>query len=220
MIGAVLWDLDGTLVDSEDYHWRAWRETMAAEGVSITTADFRASFGQRNDSVIPLWLGNDVHPEEIQRIGQAKEEYYRCIVQSERLTALPGAKEWLHRLEREGWRQAIASSAPRRNIEVVLEVLGLARFFRVIVSAEDVQRGKPDPQVFILAATQLGVLPTQCVVVEDSVAGIVAAKQANMRSIGVGRVGASLGADLTVVQLSDLPSDVFATILDRRSRRA
>ena len=72
MIGAVLWDMDGTLVDSEEYHWQAWREAMAAEGVSITRAQFLATFGQRNDAIIPKWLGVEATPEPVTRVGDAK----------------------------------------------------------------------------------------------------------------------------------------------------
>ena len=78
--GAVLWDLDGTLVDSEEYHWRAWQETMASEGVSVTQEQFLATFGQRNDSFVPQWLGSGATPERVRRIGEAKESCYRRLV--------------------------------------------------------------------------------------------------------------------------------------------
>ena len=216
--GAVLWDLDGTLVDSEEYHWRAWKETLDREGISITHADFLASFGQRNDAILGKWLGTNAGVERIERIGHAKENLYRGLVRSEGLSPLPGAAEWVERLHRQGWRQAIASSAPRLNVEAVLDALRLQGWFQAAVAAEDVQAGKPDPQVFLVAASRLGAEPQGCVVVEDARAGIEAARRAGIRSIGVGRHAQSLGADLAAARLSDLPSDAFASLL--KSRRA
>lgn len=212
MPAAVLWDLDGTLVDSEELHWEAWRETMAAEGVPISWEQFKATFGQRNDSFVPLWLGEGATPERVARIGDAKEECYRRLVRERGLTPAAGAQHWVRRLQREGWRQAIASSAPAENVAVMLEALGFADAFQAIVAAEDVTAGKPDPHVFLLAAERLGVPPSRCVVVEDAPAGIEAARRAGMRSIYVR--GAGTGADLAVTSLTELPDDAFRRLLD------
>lgn len=202
MKGAVLWDMDGTLVDSAGFHWQSWRETMAAEGVTITHEQFMETFGQRNDAIIPRWLGPDVSPTRIQAVGDAKEELYRKLVRQNGIQPLPGAAEWVKNLSREGWPQALASSAPRANVGVVLEVTGLASFFQAIVSAEDVTHGKPDPQVFLTAASRLGMPATRCIVVEDATAGIEAARRAGMRSI-----------DVRVRPLKDLPLDAFRSLL-------
>jgi beta-phosphoglucomutase len=213
MIGAVLWDLDGTLVDSEEYHWRAWRDTMAAEGVPITREQFLATFGQRNDSIVPQLLGSDLTAERVERIGEAKEVCYRQLVRERGLAPLPGAAEWVERLKEDGWLQAIASSGPRRNVEVVLEALRFTASFQAIVSAEDVEHGKPDPEVFLVAASRLGVEPSRCVVVEDAVAGIEAARRAGMRNIGLSRGGTPLAADVVVGSLAGLPAEAFGKLL-------
>src|SRR5262249_39419006 len=149
---AVLWDMDGTLIDSEEFHWISWRDTMAKEGIAISHEQFLASFGQRNDSIVPQWLGSTATPEDIERVANAKEELYRDLIRRNGISALPGVATWLRRLHDEGWLQAVASSAPRRNVEVVLEVLGAARYFQGFVSGEDVRKGKPDPEVYVLAA--------------------------------------------------------------------
>jgi beta-phosphoglucomutase len=206
---AVLWDLDGTVVDSEEFHWRAWQVTMAAQGVAITHGQFLATFGQRNDSVLPGWLGVPPGDPLVERIGAAKESLYRRMVESEGLSPLPGVREWVERLHREGWRQAIASSAPGRNVDVVLRTIGLASDFQAIVAAEDVTTGKPDPQVFLLAARRVGVEPPRCTVVEDAAAGVEAGKRAGMRTIAVGRNATRLGADIAVASLADLPPHAF-----------
>ena len=148
---SVLWDLDGTLVDSEQYHWIAWRDTMAAEGVTLTHPEFLKTFGLRNDSIVPQWIPAAT-PERIDKIARAKEQLYRRLVREGGLEPLPGARHWTERLALDGWLQAIASSAPRENVDVVLAVIGLASCFQAIISAEDVTLGKPNPQVFLAAA--------------------------------------------------------------------
>src|SRR5689334_21493943 len=110
---AVLWDLDGTLVDSAPEHWQSWHETFEARGIQITEAEFRKTFGQRNDAILTHLLGAKATPAVIREIGDAKELRYRELVGRGALTPLPGAAEWLQRLTKAGWRQAVASSAPR-----------------------------------------------------------------------------------------------------------
>lgn len=211
---AVLWDLDGTLVDSEEYHWLSWRDTMRGEGIELTYERFLASFGQRNDRILGAWLGADIDPERMRRIGDAKETQYRRLAEARGLQPLPGAREWLVALREAGWKQSIASSAPRENVEVMLRVLDLTQYLDAIVSAEDVTRGKPDPQVFLAAAAKLAVPPERCIVVEDAAAGVEGARRGGMKSIGVTKNG-TLDADVFVRSLADLPADAFEQLVRR-----
>lgn len=213
-VRAVLWDLDGTLIDSEEYHWQAWRDTMAAEGRPITHAEFLVTFGWRNDAILPKWLGERATPGEIERIGDAKEEQYRALVRAGGLSPLPGVAEWIERLHKEGWREAIATSAPRANLECVLEVLHLGCAFDALISAEDVVHGKPAPDVFLSAAAKAGADPKNCIVVEDADAGIEAGKRAGMRTIGISRNGKARAADVVVASLTELPENTFRHLLD------
>ena len=208
---AVLWDLDGTLVDSEEYHWLAWKQTMDAEGVAITYEDFVYTFGWRNDAILPRWLGERATPAEKIRIADAKEETYRALVRGGGLSALPGAAEWVSRLRDAGWKQSIASSAPRANVVAVLEAVGLQ--FDAIVGAEDVVHGKPAPDVFLAAAAKLGAEPANCVVVEDADAGVEAGRRAGARTIGISRGGKAQAADLVVESLTAIPDGAFDTLL-------
>ena len=210
--GAVLWDLDGTLADSREYHWRSWVRAMADEGLSVTEAQFLASFGQRNDAILSVWLGPGADPEQILRIGDAKEAFYRELVRTEGIEPLPGAADWVRRLHREGWGQAIASSAPRANVEVMHEALGFRGVIEVLVGAEDVRRGKPDPEVFLRAAELLDTPPRECVVVEDAEAGIEAARRGGMASIGVG-AGQVSAADIVSPSLASLQPDAFSRLI-------
>ncbi len=212
MTRAVLWDLDGTLVDSEDFHWKSWQHAMGLERRPVTFDQFKASFGQRNETILRSWLGPAATANDIDRVADAKEIEYRRLAAEHGLTPLPGAAEWLARLQAETWRQAIASSAPRLNVDVMLDVLDLRRYFDAVVSSEDVMVGKPDPQVFLVAASKLGVAAERCVVVEDAAAGIEAARRAGMHSIGVNQT-ATLPADVHVKSLRDLSPDAFSRLV-------
>jgi beta-phosphoglucomutase len=207
--------MDGTLVDSGELHWIAWRNTMANEGIVITREQFLSTFGQRNDSIIQSWLGSAATAQRIERIEQAKEERYRDLVQRVGITPEPGVAAWLGRLHKDGWQQAIASAAPRANIDAVLKALSANHIFRGIVSAEDVRRGKPDPEVYLLAASRVGVPAERCIVVEDARAGIAGARRAGMRSIGVSHDGKKLHGDLVVQSLELLEPDAFDRLLNQ-----
>lgn len=215
---AVLWDLDGTLADSREFHWRSWRDTMSSAGIDVTEDMFSKSFGQRNDAIIPVWMGDRATPELVRELGDAKEALYRTFIADAGLEPLPGAADWVRRLHELGWRQAIASSAPRANVELMARVIGLAEFMDALVGAEDVKNGKPAPDVFLAAAAAVGVSPDQCVVVEDAAAGVEAAHSGGMPCIGVGDSGTD-AADLRVRSLDLLPLDAFESAMATFRRR-
>ena len=211
---AVLWDMDGTLIDSEEFHWISWHDTLTKEGIPVTHGQFLSTFGTRNDSVLRQWLGNTATPEQMERIANAKEELYRDLIRRNGILPLPGVAHWVRRLHHEGWLQAVASAAPHANIVAVLEALSATHIFQGIVSAEDVHRGKPDPEVYATAAARVGVSPDRCIVVEDAAAGVKGARSAGMRSIGVNHNGAYLPADIVVKSLELLDPEAFDKLLE------
>jgi beta-phosphoglucomutase len=210
---AAIWDMDGTLIDSGEYHWLAWQAQMQLEQAPISYGQFIETFGQRNDTILRGWLGAELSDTEMARIGDAKEALYRQLLAEKGIELLPGNRAWLLRLREQGWRQAIASAAPRANIEAIIHALELDGLFEAVVAAEDVQRGKPDPQVFRLAAERLGVAPERAVVIEDAPAGVEGARRAGMRVIGVGPKHASLPADYAVASLEELAPDAFEQLV-------
>jgi len=217
-VGGVLWDLDGTLIDSAGHHWIAWRDTLAAFGRSVTPGDFTSSFGKRNDEILHELFGHGIEAEWIERVSEAKEQAYRRRLRAQGLELLPGALAWLERLRGSGWRQALASSAPRPNIDAVFESIApLGRYLDTVVSADEVGRGKPDPAIFLEAARRLSLPPGRCVVVEDAPAGLEGARRAGMRSIGVlSEHHPRLEADVVVPSLEALGADAFEVLLAGR----
>ena len=204
VVRAVLWDLDGVLVDSAPFHLRAWRELFASLGRGFGEADFRRTFGLRNDAILRDLLG-ELPPAEAERLAARKEELYRQAARGN-IAALPGALALLRSLRERGFRLGLVSSTPRANIDLILSSLGVSESFDVILGEEDVTRGKPDPEGLLLAAERLGVPPADCVVIEDAPAGVEAAKGGGMRCVGVyrGRPREALAkADLLVETLED-----------------
>ncbi|MFN3704616.1 MAG: HAD family hydrolase [Thermoflexales bacterium] len=207
---AVLWDMDGVLVDSAAYHFEAWRTALAElEGFHVSYEQFKQTFGQRNDTILRALFGPDYPDQSIARVGERKEQLYRALVRERGIQPLPGVRRWLERLRAGGWRQAVASAAPRANVEAILDALDLRPFFAAYTGAEDVTRGKPDPQVYLVAAARLGVVPSRAIVIEDAPAGLEGARRAGMKCIGVCSSHGDLVADVVVASLEALPDDAL-----------
>lgn len=211
---AVLWDMDGTLVDTAKLHFDAWVLACQALGREFTAEDFRLTFGRRNPEIYDYLFPGKPNPEASDRLGLEKELLYRAEAKRQGISLLPGVGELIQDLARSGAKQGIGSSAPRGNLDLILELTGIGPFMGAIVGQEDTSRGKPDPEVFLVGAQRLGLSPHQCVVVEDAVAGVQAAKAAGMKAVGVTFVGhhpaealKAAGADLLLEDLSQTSVD-------------
>ncbi len=181
---AIIWDMDGVIADTAPYHLKAWQEVFQKRGVAFTEEDFRRNFGQRNDTIIRNALGELTSQSEIDTIAREKERKFRKTVR-QNIKPLPGAIELIKSLAQHGFKLALASSAPIENIKLVTKGLGIDNCFHTIVSGSDVSEGKPSPQGFLLAAQRLGIEPGNCIVTEDAIAGITAAKRAGMKCLAV-----------------------------------
>lgn len=182
-IQAVIWDLDGVILDSADEHRRAWLRLAHEQGIPMTDADFWATFGKRNDDIFATLWGN-LTPEQVKILSDRKEMYFRELIR-ESAAPLPGAIELMRELHDSHFAQALASSTPIENINLIADVLGLKRYLSILISGETVARGKPAPDIFLKAASELHMNPAVCLVIEDAVAGVEAAHAAGMRCIAV-----------------------------------
>ena len=182
-ISAVIWDLDGVIIDSAEEHRQAWQRLAREEGVIFTDADFWATFGRRNDDILATQWGV-TSAEKAREMANRKEAHFRELIR-DTAAPLPGSLELMRSLHEAGFAQALASSTPAENIELIGDVLGLKRYLSVLVSGETVPRGKPAPDIFLKAAQELGKAPANSLVIEDAVAGVEAAHAAGMRVIAV-----------------------------------
>jgi beta-phosphoglucomutase len=204
---AVLWDVDGVIIDSAEQHRRAWRQLAEEQGLPYTDEAFWASFGMRNGDVIPRLYGVAGPPERIAALADRKEALYRELVAREG-KALPGARELIAALHTAGYRQALASSAPEANIVLIVRLLELTPLLEGTVSGETVAHGKPAPDIFLAAAAKVDVEPERCLVIEDAPAGVEAAHAGGMRCLAVRRAGVADAsglerADYTVMTLEE-----------------
>jgi HAD superfamily hydrolase (TIGR01509 family) len=217
----VIFDMDGVLVDSFGLHYESWRVTAERRGYELPVSRFRPVFGRTNRSIIPVVAGREVPPDEVAAWGREKETVYREIL-ARRFPAMPGADALLDALRADGARLAIGTSGPPENVDAVLANLPAARRVDAIVTGRDVRTGKPDPEVFLLAAGKLGLPPSACAVVEDSLAGLEAARRAGAAAIALvgtaDRATLAPQSDLVVDALNELtPARVRSLLAGRRA---
>jgi beta-phosphoglucomutase len=220
----VIWDMDGTLVDTAELHFAAWDAVCKENNRAFARADFAATFGRRNPEIVEYLFGNRFGADEVARLGDRKEVLYRAAA-AKGVDLLPGVRPLLEGLHRAGAKQAIGSSAPRANLDLILQLTGVAPLLDAVVSMEDTQRGKPDPQVFLMAAEKMRVPPSRCLVVEDAVAGVQAAKAGGMKCIAVRFVGhhpeamlREAGAEFVVKSLEEVTVAHVLGFLQSRDR--
>jgi beta-phosphoglucomutase len=182
---AAIFDMDGTLVDNMRYHSEAWVALSQRLGINATAERFEREFaGKKNEEILPILLGRPVPPEELTQLAEEKETHYRKLY-SPHLSLMRGAESFIARLQSAGIRLAVATAAPTGNRTLVLDGLGIRSLFARVVGAEEVTRGKPAPDIFLAAAKALDVDPAVCVVFEDAVNGIIAARAAGMIAVGI-----------------------------------
>ena len=182
---ACIFDMDGVLIDSGVHHRSAWRALLDELGVTPAEREFwRLTIGRPAEEAVPLLLGRRVTDAEARRLALRKRDLYAGFAASG-LVSVPGAEGFVQTLVRDRVARAVGTSASRFDVDNLLAGLGLKQYFDVIVTAEDVRFGKPDPEVYLEAARRIAAPPTACVVFEDSLVGVQAARRAGMRAIGV-----------------------------------
>lgn len=181
----ILFDWDGVIIDSSRQHEESWERLAVEEARDLPADHFTLGFGRKNEWIIPNLLKWGSDPAEVHRLSLRKEALYREIVVERGLSALPGVAEFLGLLKSAGVPTCVGSSTHRENIDTIMGVLGFEGFFGDIVTAEDVSHGKPDPEVFLKAAAKTGCRPANCIVFEDALAGIQAARAGGMKVVGV-----------------------------------
>ncbi len=203
---AAIWDMDGTLVDSEELHFQAWQAVMATCGIDYAREEFLADFGKTSATVFREYLGTDIDRNRLHQLVQHKANMFRAAMPGI-LQLRPGAVQWLTDFAHAGMYQVIASSAPMPSIAAVVQELQIGDFFTAILSGVHLPRSKPDPALFLQAAAAVGVAPAACVVLEDSVFGIEAARRAGIASLAVGPHAQGLDTTL-VAELGHVPCQV------------
>ena len=182
-IKGVIWDMDGVLIDTGDFHFQAWSQTLDAYKIPFSYEKFHQTFGMNNWSILTLLLGSQFDQEAYTRISAQKEACFRQVIRG-RARLLPGVLETLDFLRSRGVHQAIASCAPPENIDTLVDELHIRGYFEAIVSGIDIP-GKPAPDVFLAAARGINLAPHDCLVVEDAITGVTGAGRAGMTCLAI-----------------------------------
>ena len=180
---AVIWDMDGVIVDSGPIHFNSWHNTFDQYSLVVSDEQLRRMFGMTTPEIVKGLFGPDVKEEFVTQLCEEKELLFREAIQ-ESAHYIPGVEYWLNEFKQSGMLQAIASSGSQENIDAVLDALGTRSFLDEIVSGKNLP-SKPDPAVFLQAAQQLGVKPKNCLVIEDAIAGVAGAKAAGMNCLAI-----------------------------------
>ena len=181
---AVIFDMDGVIVDNMEYHKRAWGVFLEKYAPDIELEEFSRHFGKVNKDLLKIVFKREITAEEESRFGEEKEAIYREIY-ADHIAPTPGLPGFLDSLKENSIKTAVATAAPRINMDFVFEKTGLRAYFDVLIDATEVTRGKPDPEIYLKAAQRLVCLPDSCLVFEDSFPGVQAARRAGMKVIAL-----------------------------------
>ena len=205
---AVIWDMDGVLLDSGPSHFEAWRITLKKYKIKVYEERLRRTFGMTNQQVIQFIVDQPISKKLTERISREKDILFQNIIKDQAIF-LPGVKKWMEAFRQNGVRQALASSGSPGNINVVLMALAVETYFDEVVSGDGLP-SKPDPLIFLKAADRLGIIPLNCLVIEDAAAGVQAAKAAGMKCIAVTTTNHAeklADADVVLDNLAELMTD-------------
>lgn len=209
-----IFDWDGVIIDSSAQHRESWIRMAKADGLTLPDGYFEQAFGMKNEVIIPEILGWADEPAAVQRMAKRKEALYRDIVREDGIEPLPGARAWLDALRNAGVPCVIGSSTCRANIDCIIDDIGLRAYFSDIVSGDDVEHGKPHPEIFLKAAGRIGFEPDRTVVFEDAFVGIEAARRGGMKVVAVASTHPAedlLNADKVVDRLDELRVEELAS---------
>ena len=194
----VIFDIDGVLLNSYKMHYECWRAIAEQHALTLSEKDFDSLFGRRGSDIVREIWGEDLPAEQVISIHRQKQALYRENLQGN-FPRMDGAIQLIDSLAAEGFVLGIGSSAPPENVEMSLHGLDRENSFTAVVTGSDVTRGKPDPQVFLLAAQRMGVQPADCAVIEDAPAGVAAALGGGM--IAIALAGTASPESLTMAHL-------------------
>lgn len=181
---AFIFDMDGVVVQNDRYHYEAWKQFAGQHGKSVGFDEVKSWFGSTNEAILSRFFGRELSKEEVMKFASQKEALYREIY-SPHIHPLDGLKEFLEEAKENGFQIGLATAAPPENVDFVLKATGFVDHFDEITDDTRITRGKPDPEIFLVTAEKMNIEPGNCIVFEDSLYGIEAARKAGMKVVAV-----------------------------------
>jgi beta-phosphoglucomutase len=216
---AAIFDLDGTLIDNNLYHIKAWKEYLKRNGRELSEEEYKANFnGRTNRDVVEYLYGRKMTDQEAAPYYLEKEAMYRELYQPY-ISPVPGLLPLLEQLHARHIPMAIATSGITVNIEFMFNHLPIKQYFKEVIHSSHIKKGKPDPEIYLISAQKLGVEPSNCVVFEDALVGIKSAKEAGMKVIALTTTHSSdelSGADLIIEDYTQLNVDLMDQLVQAK----
>jgi HAD superfamily hydrolase (TIGR01509 family) len=213
---AFVFDMDGVIVDTNPYHKIALRQFAEKYGYVLSEEELvKKIYGRTNKEWIPNLFGRSLAPDEVSRYGEEKEQLFRDLYERD-VKEVSGLTPFLEQAQRLGIRMAIGTSAPRSNVDFVLQHTGISRFFPIILDESHVTHGKPNPEIYINCAAALKFSPAQCIVFEDSLSGVAAGRAAGSPVVGIATThsAAELGTEVTMKDFTELtPREIVERLM-------
>ena len=185
MIKAVIFDMDGVMVDNNPYHKKAWRTFVQNHGFDFSEEDLKQHiYGKTNRDILTFVFGPKITEEEIRQYANEKEKMYEVLYR-DFIKPVNGLVGFLDLLHSKNIPIAVATSAPPQNVKFVLTAIDVKKYFNIIVDDTEVKKGKPDPEIYLTTAKKLNINPSNCIVFEDSLSGVKSALNAGMKVVAI-----------------------------------
>jgi len=185
MIKGIIFDMDGVLTDNKEQDFTAWKRDFADFGLDLNMDGYRAFTGMKGEEIVKKYIKQDASEEEATSLTRRKEEYFIEEIKKTKIEPTKGVVRFLNDLKNNNIKMGIGTAAMEFKAYTILEELGIKDFFKVLVSAEKVKKGKPDPETYLKVAEYLGLKPEECIVIEDAPNGIAAAKNGGIKCIAI-----------------------------------
>lgn len=215
---ACLFDMDGVLVHTNPYHKKAFKRFLDEHDVDLTDDELRDHvYGRTNSEIFPYIFKDDYTPEKGKKWADEKESLFRDLYKED-AKPVPGLVDFLKKLKEAGVKSAVGTSAPVENLDFIMDTLDLRRFFDVFLHSGSITKSKPDPEIYLKAADQLNTEPDNCVVFEDSVAGVKAGLNAGMNVVAVATTHSDdelAGAHLVIDDFEDIDIQYLQRLCER-----
>ncbi len=218
---AIIFDMDGVIVNSTPYHEKAWKLFLKRYGYNLSESEFKHHVnGKINFDIIKHFFPK-ASKKEIESYGDKKEKMYREIINKEMISP-EGLLKFIFMLAKRGIAMAIGTSAPPQNVNFVLKKLHLRKYFPIIIDASQIKKGKPNPEIYLKVAKKRGYPPSKCIVIEDAILGIQAAKNAKMRVIAITttqRREELKEADMVIDSFSELSYEKLIKVMKKKENK-
>ena len=182
-VSGFIFDMDGTVIDSTKHDFNAWKKVMHEKRIDFPYNDFLALLGAKGEEIVKKFL--DIPKDQIDALLEKKEAVFQEIASLNGLLPMPGVVDFLEKIKAKGLRIALATGAGRTKLDYIFKRIEVSQYFQEIITANEIQKGKPDPEIFLKAAEKLGIRPEEAIVVEDAPNGLRAAKHAGMRCLAI-----------------------------------